>query len=83
MEKIKISPINNVPAFSDYTGKRGDPKDGADYFKSKFYEKNKNSENMKIYTHLTCATDTENISKVLEDCKDIVLRASMTKSWSS
>ena len=83
LDKIKICPINSIPAFADYDGKMIDPKDGADYFKSKFYSKNKNPDKIKIYTHLTCATDTQNVSKVLQDCKDIILRESVSKTWNA
>ena len=82
-DKIKIIPINQIPAFSDYNGKANDAKDGADYFKAKFFSKNKNPDKIKIYTHLTCATDSENVSKVLEDVKDIVLRESVTRTWAA
>jgi hypothetical protein len=78
-EKIKVKNIRDYPAFSDYAGKDGDLKAGADYFTSKFLAKNKAPDRM-IYPHLTCATDTKNVRIVFDACKDIILRENLKNS---
>ena len=81
-DKIKKVDIKSIEAFSDYQGKAGDVKDGSDYFIKKFIEKNKKPKTRKVYTHLTCATDTQKVSVVLDACKDIILNECInSKSW--
>jgi hypothetical protein len=72
-EKIKKSTIKSIKEFSDYKGKKNDFKAGVSYFKNKFLEKNKHPDTKVIYTHLTCATDTQNVKVVFNACKDILL----------
>ncbi|CAN0494126.1 unnamed protein product [Discosporangium mesarthrocarpum] len=40
---------------------------------------NQNSER-EIYYHVTCATDTENVSFVFNSCKDVILRSNLKDS---
>ena len=80
-DKIKEVDIRSIPAFSDYKGPDKDIKQGAEYFKKKFLDKNGNPELRTIYVHLTCATDTKNVKVVFDACKDIILRENMNNGW--
>ena len=80
-EKVKTTNIRSIPAFSDYNGKDNDVREGADYFKKKFMDKNSQPDTRTIYTHLTCATDTKNVKVVFDACKDIILRENMDAGW--
>ena len=77
--KIKISPIRDVPQFSDYSGDPTSYDQAVKYFVAKFMEKNKNGERH-IYHHVTCATDTSNVRVVFDACKDIILRENLKNS---
>ena len=44
-----------------------------------FETKNRNPDKQ-IYTHLTCATDTENIAVVFNAVKDIIIRKSLNEA---
>ncbi|KAI9296650.1 guanine nucleotide binding protein, alpha subunit [Neoconidiobolus thromboides FSU 785] len=72
-EKIRSSPISNY--FPDYSG--GDDFDqGANYFRQRFESLNKHS-SKHVYTHLTCATDTNNIRFVMAAVKDILMQSNL------
>jgi GTPase SAR1 family protein len=73
-DKIKKVPINL--AFPDYTGPR-DYKECLEYVKEQFEEINKNKSSKKVYTHVTCATDKNNVHAVFDAVKDIVIRQSL------
>jgi hypothetical protein len=79
-KKIKRTRINSIPVFSDYTGKSGDVKDGVNYFKNKFLEKNTNPDKS-IYVHETCATDTKNVFTVFEACRHIIVLENISELW--
>jgi GTPase SAR1 family protein len=51
-----------------------------DFVKQKFLECNKNAEERKIYTHVTCATDTEQFRKIFNDVQHIIINWSLEKS---
>ncbi|KAI8838262.1 guanine nucleotide binding protein, alpha subunit [Chytriomyces cf. hyalinus JEL632] len=70
-EKMKVSPL--VEYFPEYKG-LGDYESGALYFERTFRDENQFSER-DIYTHFTWATDTSNISRVLENVTMALLRA--------
>lgn len=74
----KIQSVDLSVCFSDYTG-GCDYKAGCDYLKNKFISLNRNKDKV-IYTHITCATDTENIRFVFDSVRDIVLRVSLERS---
>jgi len=44
--------------------------------KHQFESKNHNDDKV-IYTHITCATDTDNIAAVFNAVKDIIIRQSL------
>jgi hypothetical protein len=47
------------------------------YLTDKFVKVNRNPKKQ-VYVHVTCATDTKNINKVFESCKDIILNRNLT-----
>ena len=50
-----------------------------DYVKGEFLGKNKAPEERQVYVHATCATDTTNISFVMESVFDIILKENLRK----
>jgi len=64
-EKVKKVTLNSC--FNEYTGDNSF-NDAADFIKSKFLATSQDKSRL-IFPHLTCATDTENVSKVFEACK--------------
>jgi len=72
----KIGRVDLSVCFQDYNGgKNYDP--AAQFIEDKFLAANSNSSRV-IYTHKTCATDTDNITVVFNACKDIILRGLLT-----
>jgi len=68
----KIKKVDLRVAFPEYNG--GLNYDNAiNFIKDKFLSQNDNPKKH-IYTHVTCATDTENINVVFNACKDIILQ---------
>ena len=49
------------------------------YVKTCFLDKNKSPEERQVYVHATCATDTNNISFVMESVFDIILKENLRK----
>jgi hypothetical protein len=78
--KIKTNPIEQTPAFSDYTGLDRDFNAGVEYFVQKFLERNRGGDEHPVYYHVTCATDTRNVKVVFDSCKDIILRNNLQNS---
>ncbi|KAJ9065511.1 guanine nucleotide-binding protein subunit alpha, variant 2 [Entomophthora muscae] len=72
-EKIKVSPISKY--FPDYKG-GSDFDQGANYFRSQFEGLNK-IQSKHVYTHFTCATDTNNIQFVMAAVKDILMQTNL------
>ncbi|RUS13582.1 guanine nucleotide-binding protein subunit alpha [Endogone sp. FLAS-F59071] len=69
-EKLPLSPMNKF--FPDYEG--GDNYDAAcDYILNRFVSLNQ-SETKQIYTHFTCATDTQQIKFVMAAVNDIIIQ---------
>jgi len=74
----KIQKVSLSVCFPDYQG--DDTYDaGIDFLMETFESKNKNPDKQ-IYTHVTCATDTDNISKVFNAVKDIIIRKSLNEA---
>ena len=64
--------------FKDCTA--GDSYDkGVEYMTQKFVERNRNTKK-DVYTHVTCATDTNNVKTVFNACKDIILKQNLRDS---
>jgi guanine nucleotide-binding protein G(i) subunit alpha len=49
----------------------------ADYLLQLFLSRKKASSAKKIYSHITCATDTSNVSTVFDSCRDIILKENL------
>ncbi|XP_075252880.1 guanine nucleotide-binding protein G(o) subunit alpha-like [Convolutriloba macropyga] len=68
-EKIKKSPL--TIAFPEYTGANTFT-EASSYIQAQFESMNK-SQTKEIYTHMTCATDTENVQFVFDAVTDIII----------
>lgn len=75
-EKIKKTPITIT--FPDYDGPPHDFDQSAKYIQNCFEERNISGYG-DVYSHITCATDTNNVNRVFLSAKDIVIRASLKK----
>lgn len=74
LEKIQRVPL--TVGFDDYEGPANDYDCGCEFFREKFESRNRQVDK-EIYTHVTCATDTNNISHVFNAVKDIILKQSL------
>jgi len=72
-DKVKKTPI--TIAFEDYNGAQ-EYKECLQYVTDVFEGVNK-SKSKRIYTHVTCATDKNNVHAVFDAVKDIVIRQSL------
>jgi len=72
-EKCTKVPI--TVCFPDYDGDSS-YEHASEYIKEQFEHRNRNKEKA-IYTHITCATDTDNIAAVFNAVKDIIIRQSL------
>lgn len=70
-EKIAKSPL--TICFPEYTGSNT-YEDAAAYIKKKFEDQNKRKKTKEIYTHFTCATDTNNIQFVFDAVTDVIIK---------
>lgn len=75
-EKIEEVPIESF--FPDYQG-GPDYEAGCDYFKERFEQLNM-SDTKQIYTHYTCATDTNQIRFVMAAVNDIIIQDSLRQA---
>jgi GTPase SAR1 family protein len=64
--------------FPDYSGENL-PQPALDYIKLKFSERNYNNRQRQIYTHVTCATDRDQVERVFNDIQHIVVQASLAR----
>jgi len=71
----KIKKVSLSLCFPDYTGTQNF-EEASEYLTSQFTSRNKNT-GKRIYTHITCATNTDNIAMVFNAIKDILIRASI------
>ncbi|KAG0165155.1 guanine nucleotide-binding protein subunit alpha [Apophysomyces sp. BC1015] len=72
-EKLLTSPLNRY--FPDYQG-GANYDDAACYLMNRFTTLN-SSQDKQVYTHLTCATDTEQIKFVMSAVNDIILQTNL------
>jgi len=74
----KIQKVSLREFFPEYQG--DDSYDSAtEFMQEQFEAKNRNPEKQ-VYTHVTCATDTDNISAVFNAVKDIIIRKSLNEA---
>jgi len=74
----KCQKVSLSVCFPDYTGDDS-YEAGSAFIQDQFESKNRNPDKQ-IYTHLTCATDTENIAVVFNAVKDIIIRKSLNEA---
>jgi len=72
-DKIKKVPL--TVCFADYKGDNSF-EDASDFIKRQFEARNK-TPTKQIYTHITCATDTDNMRHVINAVKDILIRRNL------
>ncbi|KAI7898060.1 G protein alpha subunit [Cokeromyces recurvatus] len=72
-EKLPTSPLSIY--FPDYKGE-ADFDQACDYLTQRFVSLNSSSDKQ-VYTHLTCATDTEQVKFVMTAVNDIILQANL------
>jgi guanine nucleotide-binding protein G(i) subunit alpha len=70
-EKIKKSSLSIC--FQEYTGPNT-YEDAAAYIQVQFENLNKRKETKEIYTHFTCATDTNNVQFVFDAVTDVIIK---------
>ncbi|KAK3894606.1 hypothetical protein Pcinc_001654 [Petrolisthes cinctipes] len=70
-EKISKSPL--TICFPEYQG-NNTYEDSANYIRMKFENLNKRKDQKEIYTHFTCATDTNNIQFVFDAVTDVIIK---------
>lgn len=78
-KKFPLSPLSNY--FHEYTGSATDPEEGKMFIRDLFEAKKAPPapdqdpvDQGYVYTHFTCATDTDNITRVFKDVQEIILR---------
>jgi len=73
----KITKVSLTTWNPDYTGPQTFEA-ATSFIKENFLSKNRNN-NKVIYTHITCATDKDNVRTVFNAVKDIIIRQTLTR----
>merc|ERR1712072_1489069 len=60
-DKIMKVDINSVEHFNDFSGAAKSFGEGSKYFEDKFLGLNQSPDKKQVYSHITCATDTDNV----------------------
>merc|ERR1711971_777789 len=71
----KIQKVSLRHCFENYDGP-DTYEAGCEFLQEQFESRNRNPDKQ-VYTHITCATDTDNISAVFNAVKDIIIRKSL------
>eukprot|EP00823_Brevimastigomonas_motovehiculus_P000017 TRINITY_DN1004_c2_g1_i1.p1 TRINITY_DN1004_c2_g1~~TRINITY_DN1004_c2_g1_i1.p1 ORF type:complete len:359 (-),score=68.04 TRINITY_DN1004_c2_g1_i1:653-1729(-) len=71
----KIQKVSISVCFPDYDGDNSYD-NASQYIKDQFESRNRNKDKQ-VYTHVTCATDTDNIATVFNAVKDTIIRQSL------
>jgi len=74
----KITKVSLRECFAGYEGPNTYDA-GCAFLQEQFESRNRNPEKQ-VYTHITCATDTDNISAVFNAVKDIIIRKSLNEA---
>jgi len=74
-EKLEFVPLKTY--FPQYNGS-AESKDGEEFMQDQFENRNKQTKD--VYTHFTCATDTNNVFIVFNSVKDIVIKKGLSKA---
>jgi hypothetical protein len=78
--KIKKVPISSQAPFADYAGTPNSLDEGIRYFSDKFLSQNTN-ESKQIYTHVTCATDSDQMKFVFDACREIIIQEGLRSNF--
>jgi len=70
-EKVVYSPLNIC--FPDYTGSNSF-EEAAEYIRVQFENLNKKRDQKEVYSHFTCATDTQNVEFVFTAITDVIIK---------
>lgn len=71
----KIQKVSIRSCFEEYDG-ADEYEPASEYIQQQFENRNRNPEKQ-VYAHVTCATDTDNVSMVFNAVKDIIIRKSL------
>jgi len=74
----KLPQVHLSVCFDDYKGDN-EFNDASAFIRQKFDAKNKN-QRKQVYTHITNATDTNNVLVVFNTCQDIIIRRSLEQA---
>ncbi|XP_019399567.1 PREDICTED: guanine nucleotide-binding protein G(t) subunit alpha-3 [Crocodylus porosus] len=72
----KITKVHLRVCFPEYNG-ANTFEDAGNYIKKQFLDLNVKKEDKEIYTHLTCATDTQNVKFVFDAVTDIIIKENL------
>jgi guanine nucleotide-binding protein G(i) subunit alpha len=73
-EKIRHSPL--TVCFPEYQGENT-YEAAAAYVRIKFEDLNRRKDSKEIYTHFTCATDTNNVQFVFDAVTDVIVKSNL------
>uniref|UniRef100_A0A8C4JLX7 G protein subunit alpha transducin 3 n=1 Tax=Dromaius novaehollandiae TaxID=8790 RepID=A0A8C4JLX7_DRONO len=71
----KITKVHLNICFPEYNGNTFE--DAGNYIKKQFLDLNIRKEDKEIYSHLTCATDTQNVKFVFDAVTDIIIKENL------
>ena len=74
----KCKKVSLSVCFPEYTGDDS-YEAGVEFLQEQFELRNRNTDKQ-VYTHVTCATDTDNIGAVFNAVKDIIIRKSLNEA---
>ena len=72
--------ITICPDFAAYGGAADSFEETSAFIKAVFTSKNAQPDDKNIFTHLTCATDQNNVSKVFNDVQHIIIENSLMRA---
>jgi len=77
--KKKIKTKSLKVCFPEYSGADGSVKEGVMYVKEQFMKLNQNRKGRQVYSHVTCATNKNDVEKVFNDVQHIVVNSSLQR----
>ncbi|XP_038171348.1 guanine nucleotide-binding protein G(t) subunit alpha-3 [Arvicola amphibius] len=72
----KVAKVHLSICFPEYTGPNTF-EDAGNYIKNQFLDLNLKKEDKEIYSHMTCATDTQNVKFVFDAVTDIIIKENL------
>lgn len=78
-EKIKRVPLRKFFPKYGTQGGTDDPESAKNWILQQFLNKNRNPAKV-VYSHVTCATNQDNVRTVFEAVKDILIRAALDEA---